>query len=83
MVNGFDLLHCARLTTHLHREYDSFAQRSAVRAALAGDKKWNDEYFSLVKPMWSSQSTFLMCAAPWFRLKQPCNTEVCVRFIFL
>merc|ERR1712000_298471 len=52
-------------------EYDSFEQRASVRQTLAKDKTWNDQYFSIVKPWWQKQNTFVMHQVPWFDQQAP------------
>ncbi|KAM6923411.1 protein NipSnap homolog 3A [Xenentodon cancila] len=52
-------------------KYDSYAQRAAVRAALAQDSSWNTEYISKALPMLMSQDNEVSYLVPWSRLQRP------------
>ncbi|XP_066525966.1 protein NipSnap homolog 3A [Hoplias malabaricus] len=52
-------------------KYDSYAQRAAVRAALAQDPNWIDQYISKAMPMLSSQDNEITYLVPWSTLKKP------------
>ncbi|XP_037531106.1 protein NipSnap homolog 3A [Nematolebias whitei] len=52
-------------------KYDSYAQRAAVRAALAQDPSWISEYISKALPMLTSQDNEVMYLVPWSCLQKP------------
>ncbi|KAL0974252.1 hypothetical protein UPYG_G00217730 [Umbra pygmaea] len=52
-------------------KYDSFAQRAAVRAALAKDPTWMEEYISKAMPMLTSQDNEVNYLVPWCKLERP------------
>ncbi|KAM9741154.1 protein NipSnap homolog 3A [Menidia menidia] len=52
-------------------QYDSYAQRASVRAALAQDPTWTQEYLSQALPMLTSQTNQVTYLVPWSRLRTP------------
>ncbi|XP_069029609.1 protein NipSnap homolog 3A [Embiotoca jacksoni] len=52
-------------------KYDSYAQRAAVRAALAQDPCWMSEYISMAIPMLTSQDNEVVYLIPWSPLQRP------------
>lgn len=50
---------------------DSYAQRAAVRAALAQDPSWISEYISKALPMLTSQDNEITYMIPWSSLQKP------------
>ncbi|KAG9345502.1 hypothetical protein JZ751_008646 [Albula glossodonta] len=52
-------------------KYDSYAQRSSMRAALARDPQWMEEYISRVLPMLTSQENEVTYLVPWCSIKKP------------
>ncbi|XP_051715743.1 protein NipSnap homolog 3A isoform X1 [Ctenopharyngodon idella] len=52
-------------------KYDSYAQRASVRAALAQDPSWIDQYISKAMPMLSSQHNEVTYLVPWSKLQKP------------
>lgn len=48
---------------------DSYAQRAAVRAALAQDATWNSEYLSKASQMMMNQDNEVTYLVPWSNLK--------------
>ncbi|XP_028272357.1 protein NipSnap homolog 3A [Parambassis ranga] len=52
-------------------KYDSYAQRAAVRAALAQDPSWISEYISKAIPLLTSQDNEVTYLVPWSRLQRP------------
>ncbi|KAG7324379.1 hypothetical protein KOW79_012395 [Hemibagrus wyckioides] len=52
-------------------KYDSFAQRAAVRAALAQDPNWMEQYISKAMPMLSSQDNEVTYLVPWSNIQKP------------
>ncbi|XP_008325037.1 protein NipSnap homolog 3A [Cynoglossus semilaevis] len=50
-------------------KYDSYAQRAAVRAALAQDATWNSEYLSKASQMMMNQDNEVTYLVPWSNLK--------------
>ncbi|XP_072529713.1 protein NipSnap homolog 3A isoform X2 [Salminus brasiliensis] len=52
-------------------KYDSYAQRAAVRAALAQDPSWMEEYISKAMPMLSSQDNEVTYLVPWSTITKP------------
>lgn len=52
-------------------KYDSYAQRADVRAALARDSNWMEEYISKAMPMLSSQDNEVTYLVPWSTIKKP------------
>ncbi|KAJ8015550.1 hypothetical protein DPEC_G00027290 [Dallia pectoralis] len=52
-------------------KYDSYAQRAAVRASLAQDPVWTEEYTSKAMPMLSSQDNEVNYLVPWCKLEKP------------
>nr|XP_043895772.1 protein NipSnap homolog 3A [Solea senegalensis] len=51
-------------------EYESYAQRAAVRAALAQDDTWISEYISKATPMMTSQDNEVTYLVPWSNLQR-------------
>ncbi|XP_034453815.1 protein NipSnap homolog 3A [Hippoglossus hippoglossus] len=51
-------------------KYDSYAQRTAVRAALAHDPSWISEYISKAIPMLTSQDNEVTYHVPWSHLQR-------------
>ncbi|XP_061100752.1 protein NipSnap homolog 3A-like isoform X1 [Conger conger] len=52
-------------------KYDSYAQRAAVRAALAQDPEWIEQYISKAMPMLASQDNEVTYRVPWSQLDRP------------
>ncbi|XP_028661737.2 LOW QUALITY PROTEIN: protein NipSnap homolog 3A [Erpetoichthys calabaricus] len=52
-------------------KYDSYAQRTAVRAALAKDHDWMSKYISKMMPMLNSQDSEVNYLVPWCKLGKP------------
>ncbi|XP_036431650.1 protein NipSnap homolog 3A [Colossoma macropomum] len=52
-------------------KYDSYDQRAAVRAALAEDPDWMEQYISKAMPMLSSQDNEVTYLVPWSTVKKP------------
>ncbi|KAL2089102.1 hypothetical protein ACEWY4_016001 [Coilia grayii] len=52
-------------------KYDSFSQRAGVRAALAQDPSWIEEYISKAMPMLSSQDNQVTYLVPWSKILRP------------
>ncbi|XP_076861860.1 protein NipSnap homolog 3A isoform X2 [Brachyhypopomus gauderio] len=52
-------------------KYDSYAQRAAVRAALAQDPSWMEQYISKAMPMLSSQDNEITYMVPWSKIQKP------------
>lgn len=50
---------------------ESYAQRAAVRAALAQDPSWISEYISKALPMLTSQDNQVVYLVPWSQLREP------------
>lgn len=50
---------------------DSYAQRAAVRAALAQDPNWMEQYISKAMPMLSSQDNEVTYLVPWSKIQKP------------
>lgn len=50
---------------------DSYAQRAAVRAALAQDPSWVSEYLSKMLPMLTYQDNEVVYLVPWSSLQSP------------
>lgn len=50
---------------------DSYAQRAAVRAALAQDANWMEQYISKAMPMLSSQDNEVTYLVPWCKIQKP------------
>ncbi|XP_048826509.1 protein NipSnap homolog 3A [Brienomyrus brachyistius] len=57
-------------------KYDSYAQRAGVRAALAKDTHWMEEYISKAMPMLTSQDNEVTYLVPWCKVKGPPNKGV-------
>lgn len=52
-------------------KYDSYAQRASVRAALAQDPNWIEQYISKALPMLSSQDNEVLYLVPWSKVQKP------------
>ncbi|KAI5626862.1 protein NipSnap-like 3A [Silurus asotus] len=52
-------------------KYESYAQRAAVRAALAQDPNWMEQYISKAMPMLSSQDNEVTYLVPWSKIQNP------------
>ncbi|XP_064193748.1 protein NipSnap homolog 3B-like [Anguilla rostrata] len=52
-------------------KYDSYAQRAGVRAALAKDPQWMEQYISKAMPMLTSQDNEVTYLVPWCGLQTP------------
>uniref|UniRef100_A0A673GLU7 Protein NipSnap homolog 3A-like n=2 Tax=Sinocyclocheilus rhinocerous TaxID=307959 RepID=A0A673GLU7_9TELE len=52
-------------------KYDSYAQRASVRAALAQDPNWIEQYISKAMPMLSSQDNEVTYLVPWSKVQKP------------
>ncbi|KAJ8385275.1 hypothetical protein AAFF_G00191520 [Aldrovandia affinis] len=52
-------------------KYDSYAQRARVRAALAQDPQWMEEYISKALPMLTSQHSEVAYLVPWCSIRRP------------
>ncbi|XP_077201503.1 protein NipSnap homolog 3A-like [Paroedura picta] len=57
-------------TFHIWK-YDSFAQRAAVRAALAKDQEWQEKYMSQMLPLLTKQKNEIAYLVPWCELGSP------------
>ncbi|XDV37618.1 hypothetical protein PO909_007194 [Leuciscus waleckii] len=52
-------------------KYDSYAQRASVRAALAQDPSWIEQYISKAMPMLSTQDNEVTYLVPWSNIQKP------------
>ncbi|KAK7141027.1 hypothetical protein R3I93_015240 [Phoxinus phoxinus] len=52
-------------------KYDSYAQRASVRAALAQDPSWIEQYISKAMPMLSTQDNEVTYLVPWSKIQTP------------
>ncbi|XP_052005283.1 protein NipSnap homolog 3A-like [Xyrauchen texanus] len=52
-------------------KYDSYAQRASVRASLAQDPCWIEQFSSKVLPMLSSQDNEITYLVPWSKIQKP------------
>ncbi|XP_007890213.1 protein NipSnap homolog 3A [Callorhinchus milii] len=52
-------------------KYDNYSQRSGVRAALAKEKEWQENYISKMLPMLVNQSNEVNYMVPWSKLIKP------------
>ncbi|XP_001507352.2 protein NipSnap homolog 3A [Ornithorhynchus anatinus] len=52
-------------------KYDNFAQRTAVRKALASDKEWQEKYISPNMPFIEKQENEITYLVPWCKLEKP------------
>ncbi|XP_056376192.1 protein NipSnap homolog 3A isoform X2 [Hyla sarda] len=52
-------------------KYDSFTHRSAVRAKLAQDKSWQENYLAKALPMIEKQDNEITYLVPWCKLQKP------------
>ncbi|XP_034996868.1 protein NipSnap homolog 3B isoform X2 [Zootoca vivipara] len=52
-------------------KYESFAQRSAVRTALAKDQEWQEKYMSRMLPLLNKQDNEIAYLVPWCELGSP------------
>ncbi|KAJ8371666.1 hypothetical protein AAFF_G00303420 [Aldrovandia affinis] len=52
-------------------KYDSYAQRAGVRAALAQDPQWIEQYISKAMPMLTSQDNEVTYLVPWCKVERP------------
>ncbi|XP_010864799.1 protein NipSnap homolog 3A [Esox lucius] len=52
-------------------KYESYAQRAAVRASLARDPVWIEEYISKAMPMLTSQDNEVNYLVPWCKVERP------------
>ncbi|KAG7458924.1 hypothetical protein MATL_G00225670 [Megalops atlanticus] len=52
-------------------KYDSYAQRAGVRAALAQDPQWIEQYISKAMPMLTSQDNEVTYLVPWCKIEKP------------
>lgn len=52
-------------------KYDGYAQRAAVRSALAQDPSWISDYISKAIPMLTSQDNEVTYLLPWSSLESP------------
>ncbi|KAG7461926.1 hypothetical protein MATL_G00196270 [Megalops atlanticus] len=52
-------------------KYDSYAQRANVRATLAKDPQWMEQYVSKVLPMLTSQDNEVTYLVPWCKIEKP------------
>ncbi|XP_061542347.1 protein NipSnap homolog 3A [Phycodurus eques] len=52
-------------------KYESFSQRAAVRAALAQDERWINEYVSHAIAMLTRQDNQVAALMPWSRISTP------------
>ena len=59
------------LSLLLCRYLDSYAQRAGVRASLAQDPKWIEEYISKAMPMLMSQDNEVTYLVPWSKVDRP------------
>ncbi|XP_067886785.1 protein NipSnap homolog 3A isoform X2 [Heterodontus francisci] len=61
---------CLNEVFHIWK-YDSYMERSAVRAALTKDKEWQQNYISKMLPMLLGQTSEIVYQVPWAKLKAP------------
>ncbi|KAI1887789.1 hypothetical protein AGOR_G00193980 [Albula goreensis] len=52
-------------------KYDSYSQRAGVRAALAKDPEWIEQYISKAMPMLTSQDNEVTYLVPWSKIEKP------------
>ncbi|XP_077466567.1 protein NipSnap homolog 3A [Stigmatopora argus] len=52
-------------------KYESYAQRAAVRSALAQDERWINEYILHAIPMLTQQDNCVVTLLPWSRVGAP------------
>ncbi|KAJ8247644.1 hypothetical protein GJAV_G00248630 [Gymnothorax javanicus] len=52
-------------------KYESYSQRAGVRAALAKDPEWIEQYISKAMPMLTSQDNEVTYLVPWCRIERP------------
>nr|XP_055034941.1 protein NipSnap homolog 3A isoform X1 [Misgurnus anguillicaudatus] len=52
-------------------EYDNYAQRASVRAGLAQDPTWTEQYLSKAMPMLTSQDNEVTYLVPWSKIQTP------------
>ncbi|XP_051513622.1 protein NipSnap homolog 3A-like [Myxocyprinus asiaticus] len=52
-------------------KYDSYAQRASVRASLAQDPSWIEQYISKAMPMLRSQDNEVTYLVPWSTIQKP------------
>ncbi|XP_030648516.1 protein NipSnap homolog 3A isoform X2 [Chanos chanos] len=52
-------------------KYDSYSQRAGVRAALAQDPNWIEQYISKAMPMLTSQDNEVTYLVPWCNIVKP------------
>nr|XP_020657103.1 protein NipSnap homolog 3B-like isoform X3 [Pogona vitticeps] len=52
-------------------KYGSFAQRAAVRTALAKDQEWQEKYMSQMLPLLDKQDNEIAYLVPWCQLGRP------------
>ncbi|XP_069820410.1 protein NipSnap homolog 3A [Dendropsophus ebraccatus] len=52
-------------------KYDSFAHRVAVRAKLAQDKLWQENFLAKALPMMDKQDNEIAYLVPWCKLQRP------------
>uniref|UniRef100_A0AAY4CA66 NIPSNAP domain-containing protein n=1 Tax=Denticeps clupeoides TaxID=299321 RepID=A0AAY4CA66_9TELE len=52
-------------------KYDSYSQRAGVRAALARDSDWMEQYISKAMAMLTSQNNEVTYVVPWSKIQQP------------
>ncbi|XP_061404734.1 protein NipSnap homolog 3A isoform X1 [Lethenteron reissneri] len=52
-------------------QYEDYAQRTAVRAALAKDPEWQESYIAKVMPMLCSLESEVTYLVPWNKLGEP------------
>lgn len=57
-------------------KYDSFAQRTAVRTALAHDKDWQEKYIAHMMPMLQTQDNEVTYLVPWCKIGKPVKDGV-------
>ncbi|KAL4641564.1 hypothetical protein GN956_G10327 [Arapaima gigas] len=57
-------------------KYDSYAHRAQVRAALAKDPQWMEEYILKAMPMLVSQDNEVTYLVPWCKIEKPPKTGV-------
>uniref|UniRef100_W5N0F9 Nipsnap homolog 3A (C. elegans) n=1 Tax=Lepisosteus oculatus TaxID=7918 RepID=W5N0F9_LEPOC len=57
-------------------KYESYAQRAAVRAALAQDPEWQNQYISKALPLLSSQDSEVTYLVPWCEIDKPSKEGV-------
>ncbi|XP_012669818.1 protein NipSnap homolog 3A isoform X1 [Clupea harengus] len=51
-------------------KYDSYSQRAGVRAALAQDPSWIEQYISKAMPMLTSQDNEVTYMVPWSKIQR-------------